>query len=92
MQFTCSTEINLSIDIVLALYQKQEDLKQWHLGFVSKEILTGLPNQTGTKSKIIYHNNNNVIELIETILPSESENQIFATIITLSLTAFQVYF
>ncbi len=48
------------------------------MGFVSKEILVGLPNQTSTKSKIVYRNNNNVIELIETILPSKSANQIVA--------------
>jgi hypothetical protein len=78
MKFTCSTEINLPLDKVIELYQKQDDLKLWHIGFVSKEVLAGLPNQTGTKSKIIYHNNNNVIELIETILPSKSKNEIIA--------------
>lgn len=74
MKFICTTQIALPIERVLELYQKQDDLKLWQTGFVSKELIKGLPGVTGTKSKIIYHNNNNVIELIETILPSESKN------------------
>jgi len=60
------------------LYQKQGDLMQGQQDFISKEIMNGLPNKTGTKSKIIYLNNNNVIELIEAILHSKSTNQIVA--------------
>jgi hypothetical protein len=75
MKFICSTVIDLPINRTIELYQLQEDFNQWHLGFVSKELISGLSNQINTKSKLVYHNNNNVIELVETILPPKSENQ-----------------
>ena len=78
MKFICSTVIDLPINRAIELYRLEEDFNQWHLGFVSKELISGLPNQINAKSKLIYHNKNNVIELIETILPSKCDNQFIA--------------
>ena len=68
MKFTCSVEIDQPIDKVIELFDNPDNLKEWQDGFVSFDHLSGIPGEPGAKSKIIYKNKGQTIELIETLL------------------------
>ena len=54
MKFSCSVEINASLDRVIELFDSSENLKEWQPDFVSFEHLSGTPGEVGAKSRIIY--------------------------------------
>jgi uncharacterized membrane protein len=67
MKYTCSVEINLPINKVLALWENEANFKEWQDGFKSIEHLTGTPNTKGATSRIILQDKQK-IELLETIV------------------------
>lgn len=54
MKFSCSVEINASLDRVIELFDSSENLKEWQPDFVSFEHISGTPGEVGAKSRIIY--------------------------------------
>ena len=54
MKFTCSTSINKPIKEVAEAFLDPECMKQSHQGFIGKELITGNPNEVGSKYKLIY--------------------------------------
>lgn len=78
MKFTCSTEIRLPLDKVVALFTDTNNLKYWQTELVSHELISGILWQAGAKSKILFQNGKRRIELIETIQASDLPNEITA--------------
>ncbi len=74
MKYTCTVDIHLPIDKVAALWDNQNNFKEWQDGFESIEHLSGMPNSKGAKSKIIL-NGKRKIELLETIILSDLPNE-----------------
>ncbi len=74
MKYTCTVDINLPIDKVAALWDNENNFKEWQDGFESIEHLSGTPNSKGAKSKIIL-NGKRKIELLETIILSDLPNE-----------------
>ncbi|GAA3633894.1 SRPBCC family protein [Flavivirga jejuensis] len=74
MKYSCSVEINLSIDKTVELWENETNFKEWQDGFKSIEHLSGIPNSKGAKSKIIYQGEQK-IELLETIILSDLPNK-----------------
>lgn len=67
MKFTCSVEINQSIDKVSELFNDTRNLKEWQDGFISLDHISGTKGEPGAKSRIRYKAGRHEIELIETI-------------------------
>ena len=67
MRYTCSVEIEASIDRVVALWEDESSFKEWQDGFESIEHLSGIPHTKGAVSKIVFQDKKR-IELIETIV------------------------
>ncbi len=63
MKFSCSTTINKPIKEVTDAFLDPESMKQSHEGFINKELISGNPNEVGTKYKLIYKK----FEMTETI-------------------------
>ncbi len=68
MKYTCTVDINLPIDKVVALWEDENHFKKWQDGFQSIEHLEGQLNKPGSKSKILLEQGNVFMELIETII------------------------
>lgn len=75
MKFHCSVDIDLPVEKVIALFDNEENLKEWQDGLVSFDHISGTPGTPGAKSKMVYRTGGREIELIETItaknLPEE---------------------
>ncbi len=75
MKFTCTVDIDLPLDRVVALFDNDDNLRKWQPGFVSKEHLSGTPGTVGATSRIIFDSGKHVMVLRETIqsnnLPAE---------------------
>ena len=73
--YTVEVEIALPRDRVIELFDNPDNLFKWQKGLQSFEHLSGEPGQPGAKSKLVYLNDKNRIELIETVtvrdLPDE---------------------
>ncbi|MEE4178505.1 MAG: SRPBCC family protein [Bacteroides sp.] len=71
MKYNCSVELDLPIDQVIRLWDDEAHFAEWQDGFQSIVHLEGTPNTPGARSKIIFHQGKNVIELTETILSNK---------------------
>jgi len=73
--YTVEIEIALPRERVVELFDNVENLYKWQNGLQSFEHISGEPGQPGAKSKLVYLNGRQRIELIETItkraLPDE---------------------
>lgn len=67
MKYTCSIEINAPLEKVVSLWENENYFNKWQDGFKSIELISGVKNTTGAKSKIILEDKQR-IELIETII------------------------
>lgn len=68
MKYTCSVEINLPIEKVVALWIDEANFEKWQDGFQSIKHFEGQRNSIGTKSRILLQQGKRKIELTETIL------------------------
>jgi hypothetical protein len=73
--FTLYVDIELPRDDVVRLFDSSENMFHWQNGIQSFEHVSGQPGQPGAKSRMIYQQGNQRIELTETIttrdLPDE---------------------
>lgn len=67
MKYTCETQINLPVSIVVELWKDENYFKEWQDGFVKIEHIKGEPETVGAISKIYLTQNNRKMELLETI-------------------------
>lgn len=68
MKFTCLTEIYVSREKVVSLWQEPENLKDWQIGFKSYKHTVGKPGKVGSKTILTYSTKSNVFDLEETII------------------------
>lgn len=68
MKYTCTVDINLPISKTVALWENEDNFKEWQDGFVSIKHLGGNPNNAGAKSKITLNGKGGKMELMETII------------------------
>ena len=47
MKYSCTIEINVPIERVVALWQNEDHFKEWQDGFESIEHLEGIPHTKG---------------------------------------------
>ena len=74
MKYTCTVDINLPIDKTVELWENEANFKKWQDGFESIELLSGIPNSKGAKSRIVLGGKRR-IELVETIISSDLPNE-----------------
>lgn len=67
MKYICTVEIDAPLEKVVKLWSDERNFKEWQDGFESIELLEGIADTKGAKSKIVLGGKNH-IELIETIL------------------------
>ncbi len=67
LKYTCTVDIDLPIDKVVALWDNENNFKEWQDGFKSIEHLSGTLNTKGATSKIVFQDKRK-IELLETII------------------------
>lgn len=68
MKFTRSVEIDLPVENVVKLFDSNENLKAWQVGFISIEHISGVAGESGAKSRILFQTGKHRMELIETII------------------------
>lgn len=74
MKFTCTVDINQSLEKTVSLWENEANFKEWQDGFESIEHISGTPNTVGAKSKIILSGKRRV-ELLETIISYDLPNE-----------------
>lgn len=67
MKYTLEIEINMPLDMVIKLFDDPENLKCWMEGLISFEHLSGIPGESGARSRLIFKMGDRNIEMIETI-------------------------
>ena len=68
MKYTCQIEINLPLEKTVQLWSDEKHFNNWQDGFKSIELIDGVKNTSGAKSKIILQQGKRKMELLETIL------------------------
>lgn len=73
--YTVDIEIDLPRDRVVELFDNPDNLFKWQTGLQSFELLAGEAGQPGARSKLVFKNGKQTVELIETVternLPDE---------------------
>ena len=64
MKYTCSVEINLPKDQVVALWRDENNFKEWQDGFVKIDHICGEPETAGAKSRIYLEQRKRKMELL----------------------------
>jgi uncharacterized membrane protein len=67
MKYTSEITINRPIQEVIEKFDNIDNMKEWMSGFVSYEIIEGIPGQEGAKMKLFFDMGKRKIEMIETI-------------------------
>jgi hypothetical protein len=67
MKYRNQIEIELTMGKVAELWNNQSYFNQWQDGFISKELIEGVPETIGAKSGILLKQGKRKMELIETI-------------------------
>jgi len=67
MEYSCSVEIDLPRDRVVALFDDPDNLVNWQKGFVSLTHVSGVAGRTGAKSELVYKMGKRDIVMVETI-------------------------
>lgn len=75
MKYHVFVDIKLPLQKTVALFSDLENRKQWMNGLVEAEHLSGIPNQKGAMTRLVFQDGKRRTELIETItyvnLPEE---------------------
>ncbi len=71
MKYLCTIDIERPIEEVVNLWKDESHFGKWQDGFVKIEHLSGDPETPGAKSKILFEQGKNKMELIETIMISD---------------------
>lgn len=71
MKYTCTINIDLSIDQVVKLWEDENHFCKWQDGFQTIETLEGQAGAVGSKSRIIYQQGKRKMELTETIITNK---------------------
>ena len=74
MKFSASVDIDLPRDKVAALFADPKHLKDYHPGFIRKELVSGTPGEKGTVSIMYYQFRKHEMELKETVLSNDLPN------------------
>ena len=68
MKYVCEIEINIPVEKVVDFWSDETNFPNWQDGFISIELLEGNWNVEGSKSKILFKNGKQKMELIETVI------------------------
>jgi len=75
MKFTCQVSISQPLKKTVELFQDPNNLSKWQDGFISSKLISGISNQPGSKTQLLYKQGRGTMELIETLqvynLPEE---------------------
>jgi Zn-dependent M16 (insulinase) family peptidase len=72
MKYTFATEINLPNNKVVELFLDKNNLKEWQKELLSYENISGIPNDVGAVTKLVYKS----VTIFETINSKDLPNEI----------------
>jgi len=78
MKFSCSIEINKSLDLVVKSFRADEHYPACFKDYISKQLISGEPQQNGTKTALMYQFGKNQMKLTETILENNLPHHFLA--------------
>ncbi len=67
MKFTCTVIVNKPIEQVAELFINPDNLKEYQDGFIKKEIVSGVPAEVGTVSRMYYKQGKREMIIKETV-------------------------
>ncbi len=67
MRYSCTLELALPRDKVIALFDDPDNLAKWQEGLVSFEPLSGTPGEPGAKSRLTYKMGKRTVVMTETV-------------------------
>jgi len=79
VKYTCSIDIDRPVREVIRLFNDPDNLRHWQPGLLSIDHLTGNPGEAGAQAKMHCRMGKREVEMIETILESESSNTFSAS-------------
>lgn len=82
MQYTTEVLIKKPIQEVIKKRSSIDSLKHWHLGLVSAEHLSGIPNELGAKIKLNYSFGKRNVEIIEVVTKQDFPHELHVSYIT----------
>ncbi|WP_299885546.1 SRPBCC family protein [uncultured Lacinutrix sp.] len=74
MKFSCSVDIDKTLNKVVDVFLNPDNLKHYQDGFIEKRLISGSAGKKGSKSKMIYKK----LELIETIINNDLPEEFYA--------------
>jgi hypothetical protein len=75
MKYTCSIDIDRSLEEVVGLFQDPDNLQHWQPGLLSYEHIRGTPGEPGSTARLMFKSGKREINMTETILPSEHPHE-----------------
>lgn len=78
MKYIEEIVILLSVDKVIELFDNLELRMQWQHGLVKSELIEGIKNEVGAKTRLVFKMNNRNMKIIETIKERDLPNFIVA--------------
>lgn len=78
MKFTCEVNISGSKEEVSAAFRDISKFPEWQSGFISHNLISGMPEEIGSKYRIHLEQNGRSIILVETILEYDLPDQFMA--------------
>ncbi len=79
MKYTVSTIINKPIDVVVELFDNEENMFEWMEGLKSVDHLEGEKGKAGAKSMMKFELGKRKMEIVETILESNLPERMVTT-------------
>lgn len=71
MKYTCEVVINAPLEQLVSLWEDDQYCGEWQDGFQSIELIEGIKNQPGAKSRILFTQRGKEMELMETIIEND---------------------
>ena len=78
MKFTCEVNISGSKEAIAQAFRDTSNFSEWQSGFISHHLISGMPEEIGTKSRIHLEQDGRSIILVETILENDLPDQFMA--------------
>ena len=77
LEYESRTQVEASVEHTFAVFNNPDRIGEWQEGFKSIENISGGDNKVGSKWRLIFEEDGEVMEIIEEVLAFE-ENELFA--------------
>jgi len=86
MKYTCTIEVALNREDCVQLWLDESKFGEWQDGFQHKKWIQGNPNETNSKSEIVWAQGKRKMELTETILENRLPEYILGEYVHIHMT------